>query len=416
MMLEIVIGVVVVCILVEGFFSGSEIAVVNADKYRLAMETDAGSKSARAALHLVKHPGQFFATTLLGTNLAAVTCTVTVTLYIIQRYGGDYAPFAIVVWPLMLIFGEIVPKSLFQHNADKIVLKVAPVLLVFSYIFYPVVWIFSKMTDSVLGGMKRRAFGSEEVSREALEIMLEVGEESASDMRKVERTFVSRIFDLDDKKVENIMTPLVDVIGVPITASIEEVAEVLDEQGFSRIPVYEDQAFNMIGVLTGTDLLFGPSDAQLRNLVRKPYYVPEEMPLDELLMAMKRKSEAMAIAVDEYGAATGIVTAEDLLEEVVGEIRDEHDEEPPLYNRLAKNRYLVNARLEIEHANEKLKLSIPEGEYETIAGFMIHHMEKIPARGESFSFGGFLYRVHRANDRAVLEVEIKREASGSVQT
>ena len=412
MMLSVVIGVVVICILVEGFFSGSEIALVNADKYILAMETDAGSRRAKAALHLVKHPGQFFATTLLGTNLATVTCTVTVTLYIIQRYGSEYAPFAIIVWPLALIFGEIVPKSVYQHNADKMVLKVTPVLLLFSYVFYPAIWLFSKLTDSLLGGMKRRAFSSQSVSREALEIMLEVGEESASDMRKTERTLVSRIFDLDDKKVENIMTPLVDVIGVPITASLDEVADVLDEEGFSRVPVYEEQAFNIIGVLTGTDLLFGSNEAELRNLVRKPYYVPEEMPLDELLISMKRKSEAMAIAVDEYGGATGIVTAEDLLEEVVGEIRDEHDEEAPLYNRVARNKYIVNARLEIEHANEKLKLGIPDGDYETIAGFMIHHMERIPKKGESISFNGFLYKIIRANDRAILEVEIKRESQG----
>ncbi len=410
MIFPVVIAIVLFCIFVEGFFSGSEIAVVNADKYRLAMETDAGSRRARAALHLVKHPGEFFATTLLGTNIATVTCTVTVTLYIIERYGGEYAPFAIVVWPFMLIFGEIVPKSVYQDNADRIVLRVAPILLIFSYIFYPVVWMISKMTNSVLGGIKRRSAGSEDISREALEIMLEVGEESESDMRRAERTLISRIFDLDDKKVENIMTPLVDVVGVPITASLTDIAYVLEEHGFSRVPVYEDQAFNVIGVFTGTELLFGPKDAEFRNLVKKPYYVPEEMPLDELLISMKRRGEAMAIAVDEYGAATGIVTSEDLLEEVVGEIRDEHDEEEPLYDRIGKNRYLVNARLEIEHANEKLKLGIPDGEYETVAGFIIHHMERIPARGESFSFGEFVYKIHRANERAVLEVEIIREA------
>jgi len=412
MIFPVVIAIVLFCIFVEGFFSGSEIAVVNADKYHLAMETDAGSRRARAALHLVKHPGEFFATTLLGTNIAAVTCTVTVTLYIIERYGGDYAPFAIVVWPFMLIFGEIVPKSVCQDNADRIVLRVAPILLIFSYIFYPVVWMISKMTNSVLGGIKRRSSDSGDISREALEIMLEVGEESESDMRRAERTLISRIFDLDDKKVENIMTPLVDVVGVPITASLTDIADVLDEHGFSRVPVYEEQAFNVIGIFTGTELLFGPKDAEFRNLVKKPYYVPEEMPLDELLISMKRRGEAMAIAVDEYGAATGIVTSEDLLEEVVGEIRDEHDEEEPLYDRIGKNRYLVNARLEIEHANEKLKLGIPDGEYETVAGFIIHHMERIPARGESFSFGEFVYKIYRANERAVLEVEIIRDPLG----
>jgi putative hemolysin len=222
----------------------------------------------------------------------------------------------------------------------------------------------------------------------------------------MERTMIARIFDLAEKKVENIMTPLVDVDAIPLTATREEAARVLEETEYSRLPVYEDQIHNILGVLENTNLLFASEDAEVRNIVHPAYFVPEEMPLDNLLVAMKRKGEPLAIVVDEYGAATGIVTTEDLLEEVVGEIRDEHDEIQPLYKRLGPKRFLVDGRLEIEHANERLKLGIADGDYETVAGCVIHYFERIPHKGEKITIGKFTYTILRASDRAVYEMEI----------
>lgn len=407
MSLAVVLIIVTICLLVSGFFSGSEMALVNADRYRIAAMVERGSRRARATMALLNQPAIFFATTLVGTNIALVTASVVTTLFIIQRWGAEYAAFAMLLAPISLIIAEIAPKSIFHHHADRIALQVTPILRVTEIVFYPLVLLLSKITESFFKRM-RSSTPHEGLSREEIELMLEVGEPAASDVRPAERTLVSRIFDLAEKRVENIMTPLVDVVGVPITATRDEAAKVLAEYEFSRVPVYETRLYNIIGVLTNTDLLFGPPDAQLRNIVHKPYYVPEEMPLDELFVAMKRRSEPMAIAVDEYGAATGIVTAEDLIEEVVGEIQDEHDVEPPLYKRLAKNRYLVNGRLEIETANERLKFGIPEGEYETIAGFIIHRLERIPKRGESFRFGDYTYTIRRASERAIIDIEVHR--------
>jgi CBS domain containing-hemolysin-like protein len=394
------------CLLAEGFFSGSEIAIVNADKFKLALSTDAGSRWARAALHLVKHPALFFSTTLLGTNIFTVTGSVVTTLFIIHRFGEAYAPFAILYWPCTLVFGEIVPKSLYQHYADRIVMKVAPILLLVSYVFYPVVWLLAKFTDFLLGGVKKK-FGDElPVKREDLETMMELKIDIKTDVRPEERTMISRIFDLEEKKVENIMTPLVDVVAIPVDSSRENATRILEESEFSRVPVYDKQLHNILGVLTGSDLLFSDVRSEVRNLATPAFFVPEEMPLDNLLVTMKRKGEPMAIVVDEYGAATGIVTTEDLLEEIVGEIRDEHDEIRPLYKRLGHRRFLVDGRMEIEHANERMKLGIEPGEYETIAGYLIHHFERIPERGDKITIGRFQYIVHRASDRAVHEIEI----------
>lgn len=400
-----VILILVGCILAEGFFSGSEIALVNANKYRLALMTEEGSKRARAALRLLDQPSLFFSTTLIGTNVFVVAGSVVITLFIIHRFGEQFAPLAILYSPLPLVFGEIVPKSIYQHYADRIVLKIAPILLFISLIARPLVWPLAKLTDLILGSRKKDR-KAPPISREDLETMMDLETSVSGDVRPMERTMIARIFDLAEKKVENIMTPLVDVDAIPLTATREEAARVLEETEYSRLPVYEDQIHNILGVLENTNLLFASEDAEIRNLVHPAYFVPEEMPLDNLLVAMKRKGEPMAIVVDEYGASTGIVTTEDLLEEVVGEIRDEHDEIQPLYKRLGPKRFLVDGRMEIEHANERLKLGIEDGDYVTVAGYVIHYFERIPHHGEKVTIGKFTYTILRASERAVYEMEI----------
>ncbi len=405
MTLAIVIPILVLCLLVEGFFSGSEMALVNADKYKLAIATDAGSKLARLALHVVKHPSRLFSTTLLGTNLCTVAGSVVSTFYIIDNYGPDYIPFALLFWPATLIFGEIIPKAIYQRHADTIVLYIAPLLLAFSFLTYPLIWPLSKFTDSLLGQVKKT---SDRLTRDDLEIIIESGTEGPSDVRPSEKTLISRIFDLEDKKVENIMTPLVDVVALPVSVSRSEAEKVLAEHSFSRVPVYEDRIFNIVGVLFGADFIFEEDGKSVRELMRKAYFVPEEMPLDELLVSMKRKGAQIAVAVDEYGAATGVVTVEDILEEVVGEIRDEHDDKLSLFTRIGKHRYIVSGRMEIEDANHRLKVDIPDGDYETIAGFVVSYFERIPKVGESFTSGKFDFKVLRSTDRAVLEIEVIR--------
>lgn len=411
MSILVLILVLVICLLLQGFFEGSEIALVNADKHRLALAVDAGSHRALHALHMVKSPATFFSTTLLGTSLCAITASVVITLFIIQRLGPQYAGLAILYWPVSLVLGLIVPKSIFQEHADRLVLRVAPILYGFSIVFYPVVWFFAKLTNMLLGRIISDEAKSGPVSREELELMLEVGRPEASDVMPAERTILSRLFDLEDKRVENIMTPLVDVVALPVAASRDEASLLLEKNEFSRVPVFDGRVFNVVGVLAGTDLLFGEEGVEVEALMKPAYFVPEEMPLDELLVSMKRRGLPMAVAVDEYGAATGIVTDEDLLEEVVGEIRDEHDEAPALYRRLGWHHYLVSGRMEIDQANDKLKLGIPHGDYATVAGFVIRSLERIPHAGENFKLGSFLFTVSRANERAVLEVEVKRAAS-----
>lgn len=400
--------VLLLCLLAEGFFTGTEMAVVNADKLSLRSRARHGSKRARLVLSFLAKPGRFFSTTLLGTNLAVVTASVCTTYFINNRFGERYEWLALILSPVILILGELVPKSLFQHHADHIVLKTAYPLKLFGILFAPVIFILSRLTNVLLGSVTRRVGSETPIARDELEMLLKGGEEeiSGGKAETSRKTIISRIFDLAEKRAVNIMRPLVDVDAIPITATREEAIRAFEEEGHSRLPVFRDRIFNIVGILTNIDLLMPEPGVSVKERMRPAYYVPEGMPLDELLVAMKKKGEPMVIVVDEFGGASGILTFEDLIEEVVGEIQDEYDTQPPLYYRVGKNRFLASGRLSILEANEKLKLDLPPGDYETVAGFLIHQLGRIPKSGTDYRFGKLRFLVHRANERAVQEMEI----------
>ncbi|MDO8527372.1 MAG: hemolysin family protein [Deltaproteobacteria bacterium] len=400
--------ILLVCLVSEGFFTGTEMAVVNADKLALRSAARKGSKRARMVLGFLGKPAKFFSITLLGTNLSVVTASVCTTYFITQHFGPRYEGLAILLSPILLIFGEIVPKSLYQHYANQVVLKTAYVIKIFGLIFFPIVFFLSQLTEALLGTVAKRVGGELPVTRDELELILkEGGEEPESTRTPAKRTIISRIFDLAEKRVTNIMIPLVDVEALPLTTTLGEASNAFAEKGYSRLPIFQDRIFNIVGILNNIDLLMADKEASVKALMRPAYYIPEGMPLDELLVTMKRKGEPMAVVVNEFGAASGIVTLEDVIEQVIGDIDDEYDTQTPLYYRIGKNRFLVNGRLEILEANEKLKLGIPLGDYETIAGFLIHQLGAIPAIGTQHRFGRIEFLIHRATDRAILEVEIR---------
>lgn len=390
----------------QGFFSGTELVLVSTDKAKLRAAQQSGSRAASIALRLIASPDRFFSTTLLGTNICSVMSTVVLTFFLTTRYGEQGEKIALLFAPLNLIIGEVVPKSVYQYYASKIVFYVAPLLSTLTYLLFPIVWPLSQLTRFILKQFREQAAREPVLSRQDLEIMIEQGDAKYTDVKPVERNLLSRIFDLAEKHVSNIMTPLVDVVALPLHATRKEAIELFEEQAYSRVPVYDEHIYNMVGILWNTDLLFDGEDKSVSDLMRKPYYVPQDMPLDELLVSMKRRGQPMALVVDEYGAVTGIVTVEDLLEEVVGEIRDEHDEVKPLYQRLGPKRFLINGRLEVEQANERLKLGIPDGDYETVAGFVLTLATHIPQAGEVFSYKHLQFIVRMANERMIQEIEV----------
>lgn len=399
--------IILLCLLAEGFFTGTELAVVNVDKLKLRSKARHGSKSAALILSYLKNPGWFFSATLLGTNLAVVTASVCTTYYIVENFGAPYEGWALALSPLLLIFGEIVPKSLYQHHANTLAYKTAYPVRVFGWCLFPIVYLLTKMNDIFLGKATQQYSQEPPVTREELEtLLLEADQKMASPKPTIRRTMISKIFDLADKRVTNIMVPLVEIRALSLNATQEEISLAFEESGHSRLPVFQGRITNIVGILYNQDYLMLEQKQGVKKLMRSAYYIPEEMALDDLFITMKRKGEPMAIVVDEFGGASGIVTFEDFLEEVIGDIQDEYDQPLPLYYRMGKNRLLVSGRLEIAAANEKLNLNIPEGDYETIAGFLIHQLGRIPKVSEQHRLGPLTFTIRRATEKAIQDVEI----------
>jgi CBS domain containing-hemolysin-like protein len=401
------IPVIVLLLLLEGFLSGSEITMVAADRKKLSRFAHAGSRWDRLTFRILKEPSWFLSATLVGSNLAEVANAALVTSILMGFYGsrGDLYAFLILT-PLILIFGEILPKTLFQQKADPWVRKIVPAIWVVSLILYPFVWLMSKATQAVSRLLKQEGEVRPLVTREELQLLLRE-EGGRSDINPLEQDMIRRIFRFSTTRIKEAMIPLVDVVALEETCTVEEAIASVRQENYSRYPVYRDRVDNVVGTLYSLDLLDAEGEGRtIRPFVRPISFFPETKPVDELLLEMQRNQEAMAAVVDEYGGTVGIVTVEDILEEVVGEIEDEYDVNQPFYRRTGPKKFWINARMEIDHLNEILKLGLPRGDYETLGGFVLERLGRVPLTGEVFRYRKMLFEVLKSNEKSVLEVAV----------
>lgn len=402
----ILVGLVILlCLALEGFFAGSELAMVACDKLRLRQRAMGGSRGARVAEWLLSKPSRLFSITLLGTNFATVMASTVLTFYLIQNYGPAYGSFAILLSPVILVFAEILPKSVFHHHAERLVDRVAPLLTLFGSVSAPVVLVLQRLTERLLGGVRKAAGSEKRITREELALLLQGDEVRGGDIRPSERTMVARALRLAELRAKNVMIPLVAIDTLPVTASRDAALRILTARGMSLIPVFSHRVFDIVGILDAVDVLCAEPDAPLRTLIHQPVYVPEEMRLHELFRVLRERKETAAVVVDEYGGAMGIVTLEEICEEVVGDIRDEFERDVPLYREIGPQHYQVSARLEIEEA-QALGLEIPPGDYETIGGMLLARFGRIPRVGERLTIGRWQYEIRQATERNVVEVDV----------
>jgi len=402
------IAIILICVLLESFFSGTEIAMVSLDRAHIKALAEQGSKGGAKLEAVLKKPEKFLSTTLLGTNVFEILSNAIATFLVISYLGGEYKYLTIVIMtPVILILGEIAPKTIYRYHAGVIApYLVYPLKLAF-IIFYPVVLALTGATALFV-----KLFGIEEArlkphaTREDLENYLAMWNLD-SGLRTAEKKIVERIFDFSETEVEDIMIPLINVAALEIGESIGAAIRRAQKSGYSRIPVYSGEVYNIIGIVHSFDLLTAREKAQsLKDIMRPAPYVPNTAPIDELLRQLRTKGNSIAIVVNEYGGTIGIVTIEDILEEVVGEIYDEYDKEEHFFIKAGRNRYLVNARMEIDELNDRLKLELPKDDYETVAGFLLKHMERIPRVNERFDFENLRFMITKADKRSIKEVSI----------
>jgi len=395
-------------LLLEAFFSASEIALISANRRRLQERAEQGQRGAVLALRLLHTPERLVASTLLGSNLAEISNTILVTAFLINVMGQAGEILAVFLLPpLILILAEITPKSIGRQRADSLAQRLAPFLWAVSWIIYPVTFIFAGLSRALLFLTgSRHPSQVPFISREDLHLVVKKSGPEV-DLETPERRIIHRILRFSLRTVKEVMVSLVKVAAIPDTLTVAQALEEFRSTRFSRLPVYHRRIDNLVGVLHAFDLLGEETTPRsIRDFIRPVNYVPELKKIDRLLAEMQRSGTHLAGVVDEYGGAVGIVTIEDLLEEIVGEIADEFDQEVTPYRKLGEGHYLINTRMEIGALNEALHLDLPPGDYETLAGFLIFQLGDLPRPGEHIKYRNLRFTVRQADSRALKEVEL----------
>ncbi|MCZ6541783.1 MAG: hemolysin family protein [Nitrospinae bacterium] len=408
------VTLVLVCILVEAFFSGCEIGMISINRFKMEQRVKEGSTSARMILDLISNPDRLFATTSMGTNVAVVSSSAVFTSYMITHFGewGDIFSL-LIISPVILFGGEIIPKVIFQNRADSIMQFFIHPLNLFCRVLSPIITLFSAVYNLFLRLILRGAHkvNLTPISREQIRYISHP-DFLSSELDMEEKKMIHRIFNFGEIRVEQVMVPLIQTYAISDAATVKEANQIANETGFSRLPVFHERMFNLIGILNTIDLLtVPPDDSPITHMIRPAYYVPRNKKLDDLLKELQQRGLHIAIVVDEYGGCIGMITLEDMLEEIVGEIEDEHDEPHKKYEVYDGGGYLIDGDKEIGAVNEELALDLPEGEYETMAGLMIEKLEKIPVAGDQVTLNGFRLTVKEASKRKINSIILRKIAS-----
>jgi CBS domain containing-hemolysin-like protein len=407
-----------ILLLLKGFFSGAEIALVNADKIRLHHKAGQGHNGAKLILKLFKTPDVILGTTLVGTNISTVVLATLGTLLMIRYFGEQGDLYAFLVYtPVFLILGEIVPKSVYQQKSDIFAPIIIYPLRVFSLVFAPIIFIFSRIAR-----LTARLFGSGKsdqsvfITRELVRSVVEMAERG-SNVDAFDRGRIKRVIRFAETTVGEAMIPVAEMTAVNRNQSTAEAINLVRRRGYNRLPAYDGNISNIFGIVTLTtwDLLDRKlSSRPLSELIKPAQYVTSNQTIDQLLPMLRRRKDHMAIVVDEFGSAIGMITMEDILEEVVGEIDVGLDFEEYLprrkrrFERLNEEVYLMDSRFPISEANEVLGISLPATESHTIGGLVMARLRHVPKEGEFIEEAGCRFTVEQATERSVVKLRVER--------
>ncbi len=393
-----------ILLLLSAFFAGSEIALFSVNKVRIRKLAEEGLSQAVTLNRLLERPNRLLATILVGNNLANVGIAAIVTSLAIMFFGNQGVGIAIgVATLLILIFSEITPKAFAAKNAERVSLFVAWPISALVKLLYPVVRGIVLVTNPIVrmfGGEIERPF----VTEEEIKMLVELGEKEGT-IEKEEKEMIRGVFKFGDTTAKEVMVPRIDMSCIDGDAPVKEAKKVALETGYSRTPVYDGSIDNIVGFLFTKDLLnVDKEDTKVKDIMRQAYYVPETKKLDEILNEMQEGKTQMAIVVDEYGGTAGLVTLEDLVEEIVGEILDEKEEFP--IKIIDDTTAAINAKTSISDVNEALGTILPEDDFGTVGGLVFNTLGDIPVVGEKVEIGNVTLIVDRMRSRRISWVKV----------
>jgi len=396
-------------LLLSGFFSGSETAFTSLDRLRLRLLQQKNHPGADKLAALVDNPDRTLSGVLVGNNLVNIASSVIAAGLFVSLFGeqGEWLTILILT-PILLIFAEVCPKTLAAQYPERFSLIVLRPMRGFLFVMAPVIRVVAGVSRVLTSFLRKHQAEGLHVSEDGIKALIEAGEESGV-VAAEQRRMLHGIFELSETRVRDVMIPRTEVVGIDATTSFEGVLEVVRQARHSRFPVYRENLDNIVGVLHSKNVLSfiqRPEDFCLERASRKPYYVPESKRIGVLLQNFLKMREHLAIVVDEYGGMEGIVTLEDVVEEVVGDINDEYDIAEVEFRELGVGHYLIDAAMPLREVNKRLGLELPEEQVTTLAGHIFQLSGTIPAEGDVFDEGPIRFRVRRMEERRIEEIEI----------
>ncbi len=381
--------IVIILLLLSAFFSSAETALTTSNKIRLRSMAEEGDKRAKRVLEITDDSGKMLSAILIGNNVVNLSASSIATALAIKLFGNAGAGIATgALTVLVLIFGEISPKTFATTHADKISLAYAGIINRLMKVLTPVIFIINKLSMGFLLLLRVDPSANQNtMTEDELRTIVDVSHEEGV-IETEEREMINNVFDFGDAQAKEIMVPRIDMTFADIHSTYDELLEIFREDKYTRLPVYEDSTDNVVGIINMKDLLLTDhkESFSVRSIMRKAYYTYEHKNTSELLLEMRKSSINIAIVLDEYGATAGLITLEDLLEEIVGEIRDEYDmdEEDPI-QKINDLEYMVQGSMNLNDLCDKLNLGLISEDYDSIGGYMIGLLDHLPQAGESIS-------------------------------
>ena len=407
--------VLVVLIALSAVFSSAETAFLSTNKIRLRNLQEDGEKKAGLVLDLLENQNRLISTLLVGNNIVNISSSALATKMATDYFGDAGVGIATGIMTLLvLVFGEVVPKNLAAAHAEGWAMFVAPFIKLISVILTPLVFLLTKLSDTVVRFSKKNEEEDPTITEDEFKILVNVGQEEGV-FDESETEMINSIMEFDETYVKAIMVPRIDIVAVDVDDSINDVLRLIIDGGHSRIPAYEESIDNIVGILYAKDIFehlnANFDELKVKELIRDAYYIPETKKVSDLLNELRLKKVHMAIILDEYGGTNGLVTIEDLIEEIIGDIQDEYDAEEDLIVMHSDNQLVADARAPIGDVEEAFDMELDEeiledSEADTIGGLAFEHLGGIPEVNDEVTVGRFLIRIVNVSGRRITKVEV----------
>ena len=417
-----------VLVLLNGFFTAAEFALVRVRGSQIELKVKTGSRVAKITRSIMANLDGYLAATQLGITIASLGLGVfgeevftDIMLVVFKSFGivitssfvitlSRVIAFILITF-LSIVFGELAPKNIAIQRSVRTALAVSTPLRLFFVVFRPLIWVLNRVAGIILKMLGIKEFeGEAHHSSEELQLLLDQGKETGA-LDSTEHELIQNVFDFNERVVKNIMVPRTKISGVEIDTTQDELMDILVSEGYSRIPVYEETIDKIVGIVHAKDilpLLARRASFELKDIIRKPYFVPETKKINDLMAELQQKRIQIAIVLDEFGGTAGMVTLEDIVEELVGEIQDEYDEEKPIVEKVNDTEFIVNALAPIYDVNGHLPHDLPEdGDYDTVSGWLGDIFGKIPDVGEQKEANGYNITVLKKSDQNIESVKLE---------